>query len=323
MNLVITGVAGFIGSHLAERALAEGHHVTGIDCFTNYYPRIYKENNVSGFMHHPQFRFIEDDILRVDLQTVFKDIDVVYHLAAQAGVRASWGEQFKIYSDYNVLGTQCVLEAALKADVSRVVYASSSSVYGDVNDFPMTEDTFPKPVSPYGVTKLAGENLCVLYSTNFNLSTVSLRYFTVYGPRQRPDMAFHKFIKSAMEGRQPEIYGNGEQTRDFTFVDDAVEATYTAGWVHGISGNVYNIGGGSRISVNAVFDLLRRLLQMDIRPRRIHVQKGDVRHTAADTTRASIDLGYAPKMSLEKGLVKEIQWLKSIHSEHTGGGNGC
>ncbi|HPQ40858.1 MAG TPA: GDP-mannose 4,6-dehydratase [bacterium] len=323
MNLVITGVAGFIGSHLAQRALEDGHEVTGIDCFTDYYPRLFKERNLSVIRTDPRFSLIEKDLLNLDLDTVFAGKDVIYHLAAQAGVRASWGEQFKIYTDYNVLGTQRVLESALRTGVGRVVYASSSSVYGDVTDFPMTEATAPRPVSPYGVTKLAGENLCVLYSTNFGLSTVSLRYFTVYGPRQRPDMAFHKFIKAILQNRHPEIYGNGEQTRDFTFVRDAVAATYTAGFARDVSGQVYNIGGGSRVSVNTVFDLLRKLLHRDIQPKRTDVQKGDVRHTAADTTRAARDLGYSPRMTLENGLAEEIEWIKDIYTVAAGGGNGC
>ncbi|MCD4653387.1 GDP-mannose 4,6-dehydratase, partial [bacterium] len=309
MNLIITGVAGFIGSHLAEKALSEGHDVTGIDCFTNYYPRKFKENNLSNLLTNNNFKFVNGNIIEMDLLEQFAGKDIIYHLAAQAGVRASWGDHFKIYSDYNVLGTQRVLEAARKTCVGRVVYASSSSVYGDVDEFPMKESTTPRPVSPYGVSKLAGEHLCALYNTNFGLSTVSLRFFTVYGPRQRPDMAFHKFIKTSILDETLEIYGSGEQTRDFTFVSDAVDATYSAAFAKNVSGEVFNIGGGCRISVNKVLEMMGSLLGKPLSSKRINNQKGDVRHTAADTSKAADLLGFSPKISLRDGLAREIEWL--------------
>jgi len=319
MKLVVTGVAGFIGSRLAQKALSEGHKVTGIDCFTDYYPREIKEKNLSVLLENSNFTFIEGNIIDLNLLKLFNGNDIVYHLAAQAGVRASWGDQFRIYSDYNVLGTQCVLEAAKAADINRVVYASSSSVYGDVNEFPMMETVTPQPVSPYGVSKLAGEHLCVLYSKNFNLSTVSLRYFTVYGPGQRPDMAFHKFIKSSILGETIEIYGNGEQTRDFTYVSDAVDATFNAGFAENISGEVFNIGGGCRITVNKVLEMLESLLEKPLSVKRVGEQKGDVRHTAADTSKAATLLGFSPKIDLRDGLAKEIDWLKTVYFSRTGG----
>lgn len=322
MRLLITGTAGFIGSHLAEKALTEGHEVVGIDCFTDYYPRTFKENNLKRLRGNPNFRFIEQDLLELDLVELFGSQEIVYHLAAQAGVRASWGDQFKIYTDYNVLGTQKVLEAARETGIKRVVYASSSSIYGDVDQFPMKETATPCPVSPYGVSKLAGEHLCVLYSRNFGLSTASLRYFTVYGPRQRPDMAFHKFVKAALNGGQPVIYGNGEQTRDFTFVTDAADATYAAGFAEGVSGKVFNIGGGCRISVNDVLKMMESILELPINPDRIETQKGDVRHTAADTSLAAELLGFSPKVSLEDGLRREIEWLKTVYCNTDGGSDG-
>ncbi len=312
MKIVVTGVAGFIGSHLAEKALSDRHDVIGIDCFTDYYPRKYKEKNLRICRENQRFSFFPINIVNEDLFSIVKDADVIYHLAAQAGVRSSWGSQFSIYSDYNILGTQRILEAARAANVQRLVYASSSSVYGDVDAFPMSESVYPKPVSPYGVSKLAGENLCVLYTANYGLSTVSLRYFTVYGPRQRPDMAFHKFIRSALENRRIVVYGDGNQTRDFTYVADAVEATYNAGIIPGLSGQILNIGGGSRISLNNVISAIEDLLGIPLKMQKEGVQKGDVRHTAADISAAAAAIGYRPKTSLKEGLAKEINWLKSM-----------
>ena len=314
MKCVVTGVAGFIGSHLAERILLDGHEVIGIDCFTDYYPREYKERNLLKLNQNPNFRFLPSNIISLDLKSLFSDIDVIYHLAAQAGVRASWGSSFKIYTELNVLGTQLVLEAAKDSGVKRVVYASSSSVYGDVLDFPMKETTYPKPVSPYGVTKLAGENLCVLYTKNFNLPTVSLRYFTVYGPRQRPDMAFHIFGKAFIEGKQPKVFGDGHQTRDFTFVSDAVEATYHAGLKENIAGRIFNIGGGSRISLLETVKILSKFAGRTMDIEMNDVQKGDVRHTAADIALAEEYLDYHPIIKLEEGLLREFEWLQKLYS---------
>jgi UDP-glucose 4-epimerase len=250
MRALVTGAAGFIGSTLAERLIADGADVVGLDCFTDYYPRPMKERNLSGLVGQPRFRFIESTIQAADLAAVLKDRTHVFHLAAQAGVRKSWGRDFAVYTVNNVEATQVLLEAACGIPtLERIVYASSSSVYGDRVAMPMREDALPQPVSPYGVTKLAAEQLCYLYHANFGVPTVSLRYFTVYGPRQRPDMGFHKFLRAAIRGEPITVYGDGEQTRDFTFVHDAVAATVAAG-VQGVAGRVYNIGGGSRVSIN-------------------------------------------------------------------------
>ncbi len=319
MRVLITGAAGFIGSHLTERVLQDEHDVIGVDCLTDYYPREVKINNLALSLAHPRFTLVESNIVDSDLDHLLSGIDIVYHLAAQAGVRSSWGDQFRIYSDYNILGTQRILESARKMGVKRVVYASSSSVYGDVDVFPMNESVFPRPVSPYGVSKLAGENLCVLYSKSYNLSTVSLRYFTVYGPRQRPDMAFHKFIKSFLLKEKSIVFGNGDQTRDFTFVSDAVEATYNAGLKKDLMGSVFNIGGGSRISLNSVISIMETLLGGSLDLQRSDTQRGDVRHTAADTSAAAAALGYAPRIGLEEGLDREIRWLKEVYHNKTGG----
>src|SRR5919201_2836171 len=251
MRALVTGVAGFIGSSLTERLLGEGAEVVGIDCFTDYYPRPIKERNLSAAFAHPRFRFVESRIQDADLPALLAGRTHLFHLAAQAGVRKTWGRDFGIYTVNNIEATQVLLEACRKTKLERIVYASSSSVYGDNVPMPMREDALPQPVSPYGVTKLAAEQLCYLYYANYGVPTVSLRYFTVYGPRQRPDMGFHKFLRSTLRGEPITVYGDGEQTRDFTFVSDAVNANVLAA-AQGVDGRVYNIGGGSRVSVNHV-----------------------------------------------------------------------
>ena len=308
---LVTGVAGFVGSHLAERLLRDGERVVGLDCFTDYYPRAAKEANMAWLRGQPGFRFLELDLATADLEALFRQEPVrgVLHQAAQAGVRASWGREFAIYTQNNVLATQRLLEAARTAGVQRFVYASSSSVYGDVAELPMRETARPQPHSPYGVTKLAAEHLCQLYHANFGLPTVSLRYFTVYGPRQRPDMAFHRFIRALLTDQPLPVYGNGEQTRDFTFIDDIVEANVRA-LRSDAGGVVLNIGGGSRVTLNDVLRLLGELTGRPVHIDRHEIQHGDVRHTWADTTAAQRLLGYAPRHNLESGLRAEVEWLK-------------
>lgn len=311
MKALVTGAAGFIGSTLVERLLANGADVTGVDCFTDYYPRAIKERNVSAALNHPRFTFIEARLQDADLAGLLTDRTHVFHLAAQAGVRKSWGRDFAVYTTNNIEATQVLLEACLGAKLERLVYASSSSVYGDDVAMPMREDALPQPVSPYGVTKLAAEQLCYLYFANYGVPTVALRYFTVYGPRQRPDMGFHRFLRATLRGEPITVYGDGEQTRDFTFVGDAVSATIAAA-IRGVPGRVYNIGGGSRVSVNEVLDIIGRvagrrpLITVD------SAQKGDMRHTYADTSLARRDLEFAPTVSLEEGLAAEQQWLAGI-----------
>jgi UDP-glucose 4-epimerase len=309
MRALVTGVAGFIGSTLAERLLSDGADVVGVDCFTDYYSRTIKERNLAGPIAHRSFQFVEAKLQEMDLGALLSDRTHVFHLAAQAGVRKSWGRDFSVYTINNVDATQVLLEACVGRPIERLVYASSSSVYGDDAPIPMREDTRLQPVSPYGVTKLAAEQLCYLYFVNFGVPTVSLRYFTVYGPRQRPDMAFHRFLRAAIEGQPISVYGDGEQTRDFTFVADAVGATAAAAR-SGVPGRVYNIGGGSRVSVNHVLDVIRRVSgrspSVDVDP----PQKGDMRHTFADTQLARTDLGFVPMVTLEDGLAAEYRWLR-------------
>jgi len=319
-RMVVTGAAGFIGSHLVERLLADGHEVVGIDSFEDYYPRAYKEANIAPARAVEGFTLLEENLLGMAreagvegsrLDDVVRDADCVFHLAAQAGVRASWGQNFRVYTDNNVLATQMVLESCRRADVPKVVYASSSSVYGDTDQLPMHEDAVCRPVSPYGVTKLAGEQLCRLYWKNHGVPTVSLRFFTVYGPRQRPDMAFHLFARAMQEGRPLEMYGSGAQTRDFTFVDDIVAGIVAASG-DGADGAVYNLGGGSRVTLLEAIHTLERVSGLPAQVRGAQVQAGDVKHTWADLSRASEALGYAPKVALEEGLRREEEWLRGL-----------
>lgn len=328
---VVTGVAGFIGSHLAERLIREGHFVIGIDCFADYYPRWMKERNLAQLRVHERFRFVEADLLELDLEALFRSLEVdryraprgeagpdedahgpvdyIYHLAAQAGVRASWGRSFEVYVHNNVLATQRLLEAAKGLRLKKLVYASSSSIYGDAEAFPTAEAATPRPVSPYGVTKLAAEHLTMLYWRNYGLPVAAVRYFTVYGPRQRPDMAFHRFIRAIIEGDEILVYGDGEQTRDFTYVSDAVDGTCRAASAAAV-GEVFNIGGGSRVSVNEVLRQLEAIVGRRAKVRHTMPSHGDVRHTSADTRRARERLSYVPRTTLADGLLSETEWLK-------------
>jgi nucleoside-diphosphate-sugar epimerase len=309
----VTGVAGFIGSHLAERLLADGHEVCGIDSFVDYYPRQIKENNLLELRSCKHFTFVEANLLTMNLYP-YLNVDWIFHLAAQPGVRASWGEDFVRYTDYNIVVTQRLLELAIHMkDLKRFVYASSSSVYGNAHVLPLTESALPRPLSPYGVSKLAAEHLCKLYYENFKLPVVSLRYFTVYGPRQRPDMAFHAFCKAIIKGQPVHIYGDGEQTRDFTYVSDVVEATVLAATTERAAGKVMNIAGGTRASISQVIRLLQEMSGLAASVVVENKQHGDVRHTCAATTRAEQILGYRPGVFLREGLAKEFQYMLSLY----------
>ncbi len=316
MRCLVTGVAGFVGSHLTERLLSDGHEVRGIDAFIDYYPRYLKERNLEGPRSWKDFTFVESDLLTVDLPPLLDGVDLIFHQAAQAGVRASWGQEFSRYVNCNVLATQQLLEAVLlhAMSVKRFVYASSSSVYGDTTALPVTESIITQPVSPYGVTKLAGEHLCTLYHRNFGIPTVSLRYFTVYGPRQRPDMAFHRFCKAFVKHEPLTIYGDGEQTRDFTYISDVVEANIRAATMDAAIGEVMNIAGGSRVTVHHVIDLLREISDSHTDVVFDNTQHGDVRHTFADTRLAERVIGYRPLVSLREGLAHEFEYVRSLYT---------
>ncbi|MEW6096331.1 MAG: NAD-dependent epimerase/dehydratase family protein [bacterium] len=310
---LVTGCAGFVGSHLSEKLIELGYQVKGIDSFLDYYPRKIKEDNLKNLLNSKDFSFIEADILKADLSTLLDGVEYIFHEAAQAGVRASWGKSFEVYTQNNILTTQTLLEAAKESpQLKKFVYASSSSIYGDTDILPMREDGIPKPVSPYGVSKLAGEHLCYLYFKNFGVPTVSLRYFTVYGPRQRPDMAFNKFISAILKNKEIQIYGSGKQTRDFTFVADIVDATIQASKIDA-NGDVFNIGGGSRVTVTEVINLIGEILGKPAKTEYTQTQHGDVLHTWANISKAQKILQYNPKVNLKEGLKEEIAWLKKTY----------
>jgi UDP-glucose 4-epimerase len=311
MKALVTGAAGFIGSHLTAALLDRGAAVVGIDSFTDYYPRAIKQRNLEENLLREGFRFAETAIERADLPALLDGVTHVFHLAAQAGVRKSWGSDFKTYTINNIDATQLLLEACVGRPLQRFVHASSSSVYGDRAPIPMREDALPQPVSPYGVTKMAAEQLGYLYHVNYGLPVVAMRYFTVYGPRQRPDMAFHRFLRAALRDEPITLYGDGGQTRDFTFVSDAVAATVAAG-DRGIDGRSYNIGGGSRVSMHDVIAIIERVTGRRLAITHHPAQKGDMRDTYADTTLARQDLAFAPKVPLEEGIQAEFRWLSSL-----------
>ncbi len=314
-RLVVTGAAGFIGSHLCRALVGQGHSVVGVDCFTDYYDVRMKRANIEDLVSDKRFRLVDDSLTTVDLDPILKEATGVFHLAAQAGVRRSWGTEFEHYIENNVRATQRLCEALRRRGGIKLVYSSSSSVYGQTASLPMKEDHPTRPRSPYGVTKLAGEALCLLYGANYGIPVVALRYFTVYGPAQRPDMAFHKFLKGALEGAPLEVYGSGNQTRDFTFVGDAVAANLAALDYEG-SGTVFNIGGGSRVSLNHVLDVIGRVTNRTLDVRYVEEQKGDVMHTFADISAAASELGYAPRVAIEEGIVQEMEWVESFYRRH-------
>lgn len=311
---IITGVAGFIGSSLAETLLNQGQEVIGVDQLNDYYDVRFKRKNLAALQTFDNFHFIENDIQNLDWEDLLTDVSVVYHQAAQAGVRASWGTGFRDYTERNINATQIILEAAKNTGtLKRFVYAGSSSVYGNAETMPTPETVCPQPVSPYGITKLSAERMCWLYLNNFNVPVTSLRYFTVYGPRQRPDMAFHKFFKAAIDGTSIPIYGDGKQTRDFTFISDAIAANLLAATVPEAVGEIFNIGGGSRVILNDILDEIDEIVGKPIARDYGEKATGDARHTSADVTKAKTILGYNPKVQLSEGLRAEWEWIKSIY----------
>lgn len=315
-EVVVTGCAGFIGSTVTEALLELGCRVTGVDCLTDYYDPLLKQENLSGFRDNPAFTFIQDDLNDVDPVALLTGKVACFHLAAQAGVRASWGEYFSEYLARNVMATQRLLEACkiggVKQSLKRFVYSSSSSVYGDQEHLPVTEKALPQPRSPYGVTKMAAEHLCVLYSMNFSVPTSSLRYFTVFGPRQRPDMAFRIFIETALDGQPFQVYGDGSQTRDFTYVGDAVRSNLLAVACDN-SWEVFNTGGGSRMVFSETLDMLTGLLKERVPGIEPVIQytetaKGDVKDTFADRQHVEKTIGYKPTITFAEGLAREVDW---------------
>jgi len=309
-RVLITGAAGFIGSHLSERLLDEGTEVRGVDRLSSYYDPALKRANLLSLEGSEGFESVEGDLNELDLAALLEGVDVVFHLAGQPGVRVSWGSEFQIYLDDNVLSTQRLLEAAREADLERFVLASSSSVYGDAESFPTSEDAKPAPVSPYGVTKLAAEHLCRLYASNFGVPAVALRYFTIFGPRQRPDMAFQRFLNAALDDEPIQVFGDGLQERDFTYVGDAVAATIAAG-ERGTPGAVYNIAGGNHATVLDVIETIGRLTGKAPEVSYRDAVAGDARKTGASVDLAGKELGYAPSVSLEQGLERQLQQIEA------------
>lgn len=307
---VVTGCAGFVGSHLTEALLERADEVVGVDAFTDYYARSAKEANLRGARGKSAFTFVEADLAEADIGPLVAGADGVFHLAAQPGVRGSWGESFQTYVRDNIFVTQRLFEAAAAAGV-RIVMASTSSVYGNAETYPTREDAVPSPVSPYGVTKLACEFLAKTYGECFGLEVVLLRYFTVYGPRQRPDMAFARIISALRAGEPFVIYGTGEQSRDFTYVDDAVAATVAA-METGVAGTVYNVGGGSETSLNEAIAICEGLVGERLQVVHDPVARGDVRRTGADTALIRSHLGWRPKTALPEGLATQLAAARPV-----------
>jgi UDP-glucose 4-epimerase len=304
---LVTGCAGFLGSSLSEQLIAADVDVIGIDSFTDFYPRSIKERNIEGLRGDSMFEFHERDLAYDPLDDLVEQVDVVYHLAAQAGVRGSFGDGFETYLTNNVKVTQRLLEAAVRHPVDAFVYASSSSVYGNAESYPTAETSARAPVSPYGMTKCATEDLVGVYARLHGVHAVGLRYFTAYGPRQRPDMAFSRFVTAGIAGDPITILGDGLQVRDFTFVDDVIAATLLAA-ENGSAGAVYNIGGGTPVTLLAAVHLLEELIGTPIAVEHREKARGDARQTGADTQLAREALGFSPSVSLEEGLARQLEW---------------
>jgi UDP-glucuronate 4-epimerase len=311
MRALVTGCAGFIGSHLTESLLDDGVSVIGIDCFNDNYGRPQKLRNLRRVSDWENFEFAPIDLARGDLSDLVVECDVVYHLAAEPGVRASWGQRFESYVRNNVVATQHLLEAACAQELDRFVYASSSSIYGQAEQLPTSEDVIPRPFSPYGITKLTGEHLCLAYHANYGVPTVLLRYFSVYGPKQRPDMAFTRFCRAALQGERIQVFGDGRQTRDFTFVGDVVQATRAAAATPNLEGRVYNIGGGARVSLSEAISALGDLVGKEIGVDHLPWLPGDLRDTGAAIDKARADLHYEPVTDLRNGLSAQVEWVSA------------
>jgi UDP-glucuronate 4-epimerase len=308
MHALVTGAAGFVGSHLTQRLRREGLEVTGLDSFTAYYDVGLKRANAEATIR-AGVKLVEGDLNVIDLDSVLDGIDVIFHLAGQPGVRSSWGTEFSTYTHCNIDATQRLLEAGRRSrTLRRLVYASSSSVYGDAERYPTRESDHPRPVSPYGVTKLAAEHLCSLYATSFGVPTVSLRYFTVYGPGQRPDMAFTRFAQAALRGDEIVVYGSGEQVRDFTYVEDVVEANLLAATRDVAPGTVLNVAGGSHTTVTEVLQIFEELAGHRLSINRGGAVAGDVRRTGGDTTAIRAVLGWKPTVTLRDGIARQFAW---------------
>lgn len=311
MRALVTGCAGFIGSHLVESLLADRWSVVGVDSFLDNYDSSSKRQNLEAASDWDAFELHEADLANAALRGYVDGCDVIFHFAAEPGVRDSWGKRFESYARNNVLATQRLLEAAKQAQGARFVYGSSSSIYGQAEILPTPESTLPRPFSPYGVTKLAAEHLCQLYYGNYGIPAVILRLFSVYGPRQRPDMAFHRFCRAAIDGLPLSVFGVGDQIRDFTYVADVVSATRSAAQAPAAVGEIYNVGGGSQVELAQAIRLLDKFVGRTVAVERREPARGDIKATRADISRARTDLGYEPSVRLEDGLRTEFEWIQA------------
>lgn len=307
MRALITGAGGFVGSHLTERLLAEGSDVMAVEGLTEYYDVLQKRSNLDE-LSSLGCRVHLADLRTADLATMLDGVDVVFHQAGQPGVRASWSSGFGDYIEHNIAVTQRLLEASRDAGVQRFVFASSSSVYGNALRYPTTEDDLPRPQSPYGVTKLAAEHLCGVYARTWGLPTVSLRYFTVFGPRQRPDMAMHRLIEAAISGDAFPMYGDGRQIRDFTYVDDVVEANLLAATSAVDPGEVVNVAGGGSTDLLEIVEIVGWLVGRPVRLDRRPAARGDVVRTGGAIDRARRVLGWSPSIGIHEGLARQVAW---------------
>jgi len=310
MRILVTGVAGFIGSHLGEALLRANHQVIGIDNFSNYYSKKIKKKNLINLQKNNNFTFIEDDLAYFDLSKVGR-IDIVFHESAQPGVRDSWGNNFDNYIKDNILVTQRLLEFFKNQKIHKFIFASSSSVYGDSETYPTREDIPLYPISPYGVSKLAAEKLCYLYYRNYQIPVTMLRYFTVYGSRQRPDMFFNRAIQAAITGSKLTIFGDGKQLRDFTHIKDIIQANLAC-LENNVEGQVINIGGGSITSINNAVEIIENISGKQIDKSLGLKEKGDVLITSADLKKAKKILNYIPTVKLYEGLCEQVTWQKNI-----------
>ena len=308
MNILVTGACGFIGTNLCQSLLQDGYFIIGIDAFTENYELRIKRENQRVLEQYEKFSLIECDLLDVDLAPLVEGIDVIFHLAGQPSVHNSWGDDFQVYSNRNIVLTQKLLRAANEAKVKRFINSSSSSIFGRVNSTPTKENDRKNPISPYGVTKLAAENLVTLYGSEFGLSTVSLRYFTVYGPRQRPDMAFNKLIKASKNGERFPLHGDGSQIRDFTYVGDVVEANKLAAFASLKSGAVFNIGGGSPISMKKAIEMIEEIMDRRIEIEFTPLGPGNPMVTTSDCSAALTTFGWKPKIDIYDGLKAQVKW---------------
>lgn len=312
MRALVTGAAGFIGSHLSEALVEAGNDVLAVDCFTDYYGEIHKRRNLRGLASREGFTFVPADLAEVDIDPLLDGVDVVFHQAGQPGVRGSWADGFGEYLSRNVLVTQRLLEATRRHPLRRLVFASSSSVYGDTARYPIVETDPTRPYSPYGVTKLAAEHLVRAYADNWGVPAVTLRYFSVYGPRQRPDMANHRIIAAASGGDPFPLYGSGQQTRDFTYVGDIVAANLLAASREAATGAVINVGSGGSTTMSRVIELVSELTGRRVRTRRLPEQPGDIPHTRASVVFAAEILGWHPRVALRDGLAAQIHWQSGV-----------